>query len=269
MRLLRDGAGKLGRRAATLVTFLVLAGLMCLVFVGIGAASDRLAEQPGAENVGAILVFPGAYDAVLGFVVGFGSLLALIYGAAIAGSEWAWGTLKNAVARGESRVGYALATFGAIALLLAVGVVLSIAVGVAAALLGASLAGVPTDGVADAAALGALPGKAARVWFGVVSAAAIGFAMATVARSQLAGIGAGVATYFGERFGTILFPDIVRWLPFHAAEAAADVSAPGADGGLAPVEPLSSAVALIVVIAWSVVALAVGALATDRAEITG
>jgi ABC-2 type transport system permease protein len=56
-----------------------------------------------------LVTFPGAYD--LGcstFIIGLGGLFAMIYGAAIAGSEWSWGTLKSAVARGESRVRYML-----------------------------------------------------------------------------------------------------------------------------------------------------------------
>ena len=55
--------------------------------------------------------FPGAYDLILSFILGLGGLFAVIYGAAIAGSEWSWGTLKNAVARGESRSRYMLRTF--------------------------------------------------------------------------------------------------------------------------------------------------------------
>ena len=54
-------------------------------------------------------------------MLGLGGLVAVIYGAAIAGSEWSWGTLKNAVARGESRTRYMLGTFAAIAVMVARG----------------------------------------------------------------------------------------------------------------------------------------------------
>ena len=40
----------------------------------------------------------------------------MAYAAAIAGSEWTWGTLKTAVARGESRSRYMLTTYLGIAL---------------------------------------------------------------------------------------------------------------------------------------------------------
>ena len=49
-------------------------------------------------------------------IIGIGGLLAVTYGAAIAGSEWAWGTLKSAVARGESRTRYTLLGYAAVAL---------------------------------------------------------------------------------------------------------------------------------------------------------
>ena len=67
------------------------------------------------------MTFPGAYDLILSFMFGLGGLFAVIYGAAIAGSEWTWGTLKTSVVRGESRSRYLLTTFAAIAVVLAVG----------------------------------------------------------------------------------------------------------------------------------------------------
>lgn len=275
MRLLLDGLGKLGRRLATWVTFGLLAGLMLLVFLAIGASANDLTGQPDSGAIRALLTFPQAYDAVLAFIVGFGGLLAVIYGAAVAGSEWSWGTIKNAVARGESRVVYVLSTFGSIAVVLGVGLLFAVVVGVGAAVGGASLAGIPTGGIADGNALMALPEKIGRSWVAIVSSAGIGFAIATFTRSQLAGIGAGIATYFGEQFSSIFFPEIVRWLPFSAAEASTSL---GASGGItvggtgangSPVVALAPDLALIVVLLWLVGALAASALATERAEITG
>jgi hypothetical protein len=191
VRLLRDGLGKLGRRPATWVTFGLLAGMMMLIFVAIGATANSLPSQPGqpgqpgAGAIRAILTFPQAYDAILAFIIGLGLLLAVIYGAAIAGSEWTWGTLKNAVARGESRAAYVALTFAAIAVMVGVGLVLAMVVGTGAAFVGASLAGIPTDGAANADALASLPVKLVRSWAGLAAAGAIGFAIATFTRSQL------------------------------------------------------------------------------------
>ena len=55
-----------------------------------------------------LITFPGAYDNILAFMLGLGGLFGVIYGAAIAGSEWTWGTFKTSVARGESRSRYLL-----------------------------------------------------------------------------------------------------------------------------------------------------------------
>jgi ABC-type transport system involved in multi-copper enzyme maturation permease subunit len=271
MRLLLDQIGRLLRRPASWVTFGLIAGLMAFVFIVIGATAQTLEGAQGSAAVLAILTFPGAYEAVLGFLVGLGGLLAVVYGAAIAGSEWTWGTLKNAIARGESRAGYVIALFAAIALVLALGLVLAMAVGVVAAFAGATLAGIPTDGLSDSATLSALPEKLARGWLGITEAGAIGFAIATFTRSQLAGIGVGIATYFGEQFSTIFFPDIVKYLPFHAAEAVIGVTPGFGDGGPGgpPPAQLSADVALVVVIIWLIGAVAFSAAVTQRAEISG
>ena len=75
---------------------------------------------------------------------------------------------------------------------------------------------------------------------------AIGFAVATLARSQLAGIGIGIALYFGEAFAGIFLADIVRYLPFSAAGSAVGI---GEAFGDAP-SPLSQETAMIVVGLW-------------------
>ena len=271
MRLFMAGIRKLIRRPATFVTFGVLVGLMGLIFIISGVTADRFPDRPGARAAIALITFPGAYGAVLAFVVGLGGLLAVIYGAAIAGSEWNWGTLKNAVARGESRARYAVTTYASAAVLLAVGMLLAFALGVVAALIGATVAGAPTGGLSDATAVGQLPEKLLRGYAGIVEEGAIGFAIATLARSQLAGIGAGIAVYFGEQFSTIFLPDIVKYLPFNAAQAAANITGGqfGGEGGGTGVARLAPDVALVVVAAWLIGGLLVSALVTERAEITG
>ena len=158
MRLFFSGLRKLVRRLATWVTFGLLAGLLALIVVAVAATTHRAgatANQRLAEL--SLLTFPGAYDLILSFILGLGGLFAVIYGAAIAGSEWSWGTLKNAVARGGSRSGYMLFTFASIAVMIALGLLLTFAVGVVAAFVGAHIAGVSTSGLGDAATLGRLP----------------------------------------------------------------------------------------------------------------
>ena len=113
---------------------------------------------------------------------------------------------------------------------------------------------------------GRIPELLGRGWLAIVEATALGFTIATLARSQLAGIGVGIGVYFGEQFASIFLPDIVKYGPFNAASAVVATATVPGSGGVARLEPNT---ALIVVLAWLVGALVVTALFTERAEITG
>jgi len=269
MRLYRSSLRKLIRRPATWVSFLLLAGLLVLIFVAVGATAGQ-AGQPEAQAASRELVtFPGAYTFVLSFILSFGGLLAVTYGAAIAGSEWSWGTLKAAVARGESRARYTLAGYGGVVTYAVIGVAGAFAAGVAAAAVGAVAAGVPLDGMSDSRALGELPELFLRGTLAIGMSAALGYTIATIARSQLAGIGVGIGLYFGEQFAGIFLREWVRWLPFDAASA---VIATGSLGGGSPAigtPPLDPNTAVVAVVAWLVLALGMSALWTERADIAG
>jgi ABC-2 type transport system permease protein len=272
VRLLRSGLRKLVRRLATWVTFGSLAGLLVLILVAVGATTDRAGAPAGlAAARRALLTFPGAYDGILSFILGLGGLFAVRYGAAVAGSEWTWGTLKNAVARGESRSRYTLLSFGSIAVLVAIGLLAAFVIGVAAAFVSATLAGASLSGFNDAATLGRLPEQLARGWLAIIEEGALGFATATLARSQLAGIGAGIALYFGETFAGIFLPDIVKYLPFNVATAsvATGTAIGGGFGGGAQIASVDANTAIVLVAAWLIGSLAVAALFTERAEIGG
>ena len=270
MRIFLAGLRKLVGRPASFVSVGLLVGLLGLILF----ASATIPPEEGGEggDPRALVTFPGAYDLILSFMFGFGGLIAVIYGAAIAGSEWSWGTLKNAVARGESRSRYVLGTFAAIMVMLAVGLAITFVLGVAIALAGASIAGISTAGVSDADTLQRLPALVGRGWFAVVEQAAIGFAIATLTRSQLAGIGVGIAFYFGETFARFFLPGIIKYMPFAVAQASIDTGdggpgGPGGGGGI--IQVLEPDVALALVAAWLVGSLLVAIAFTERAEITG
>jgi ABC-type transport system involved in multi-copper enzyme maturation permease subunit len=269
VRIFLSGLRKLIGRPASFVSVGLLLGLLALILIA--AATVQGNGGRGAANARLLITFPGAYDLVLSFMFGFGGLIAVLYGAAIAGSEWSWGTLKNAVARGESRTRYVLGTFGAIVVLIGVGLALTFGLGIGIAVFAANVAGVSTAGVSDADTLNRLPAMAARGWFAVVEQASLGYAIATLARSQLAGIGAGIAFYFGESFATLFFPDVIKYMPFAVARASIDTggSAFGGGGNNPITDPLAPDTALILVGVWLVGALLVTVLYTERAEITG
>jgi hypothetical protein len=162
-----------------------------------------------------------------------------------------------------------LITYVAVAVMIAVGLVVTFGVGVVAAIIGAHLADVSTSGLGDSATLSALPERLLKGWVAVVEEGALGFTIATLARSQLAGIGAGIAFYFGEGFASLFLPDIVKYLPFSVANAslATGTSTSGVFAGGASALPADQAQVLVVV--WLVGVLIVAALFSDRAEITG
>jgi hypothetical protein len=266
MRLFRSGLRKLVRRPATFVTFGLLIGLMALIYLAVGATARQQVGEDGGQEALLLLTFPGAYTLLLSFLLGLGGLFAMIYGAAIAGSEWTWGTLKAAVARGESRSRYQLVSFGAIAVMIGIGLLVAFAIGVGVAFVGAVIAQVSTEGISDSATLGTIPEILARGWLALAEACALGFAIATLARSQLAGIGVGIAVYFGEQFASFFLPDVVKYLPFNAANAVVATASTGGGGDGVSLEPN---VALVVVAAWLIGALVITALFTERAEISG
>jgi ABC-2 type transport system permease protein len=268
VRLLPATLRKLIRRPATFITFGVLVGFMALIFLAVGATAN---QQPAPGRAAALLLvtFPGAYSFIISFILGLGGLFGVTYAAAIAGSEWTWGTLKAAIARGESRTGYQLWSFAGVGLMLGVGLLGAFAVGVVVAIIGANLAGVSTGGLNDSATLRQLPELLGRGWFALVEEGALGFTIATLARSQLAGVGAGIGVYFAEQFATIFLPDVVKYLPFHAATAVVAVNDRGFGGGGQAIARLEPDVALLVVAVWLIGALIVTAVFTERAEISG
>ncbi len=260
---------KLVRRPATWVTFGLLAGLLVLILLAV-AATGGGAE--GEFDPLSLVTFPGAYDQILGFTVGLGGLFALIYGAAIAGSEWSWGTLKAVVARGESRTLYASATFAGIAVVAMVALLISFAIGVGAAAVGATLAAVSLDGLGNSDALVQLPANLARGAVGIVTLGALGYGIATLARSQLAGIGVGIGVYFAGTFAAVFLPNVVQYLPFQLSTTAlgsATSGGGGFGGGAAPATSVSPDLALLLLGVWLVGSLVVATGFTERAEITG
>lgn len=269
MRIYLSGLRKLVRRPASWVTGGLLMGLLALIIVAVGATADRVPAGPQQLARLALVTFPTAYDGILAFMLGLGGLLAVTYGAAVAGSEWTWGTLKAAVARGESRSRYMLASFGAVATMIALGLLLTFGVGVLAAVVGANMAGISTAGIGDPATLERLPRVFVRGGFAIIEEGALGFAIATLARSQLAGIGAGIALYFAEGFARLFLPDVVRYLPFDVATASVGVSTGFGGGGGGFFTPLEPDPALLLVAVWLTGALLVTSVFTERAEITG
>jgi len=272
VRLFRANLRKLVRRPATYVTFVLLVGLLALVLVAVVAGSRQSTDPDAALAARLFVTFPDAYELVLAMVLGIGGLLAVTYGAAIAGSEWTWGTLKAAVARGESRTRYTVLGYAAVAAFACLGLLAAFLIGVLAAAGGAIVTGVSLDGVGDAAALGRLPEQLLRAGLALSMNAALGFAIATIARSQLAGIGVGIGLFFAEGLASLFLPEVIKWFPFAASAAVTSGSASGSvavQGETVTGSSLDPNLAVVVVSCWLVASLVASALWTERAEIGG
>lgn len=276
MRLLLAGLLKLRTRTASLVAAIVAAILVGLEFLLIGVSMSMPTASSGTdpETLRWLLTFPGAYDAILSIVYVFGGLVALIYVAAIAGTEWTWGTLKVAVTRGESRTRYVVATFAALAVMLLVGVVIAFLAGVLGAMVGASIARMPVEGLTDSAAMPHVAVTILRCWIAVASLCAVGYAIAMIAKSQMAGVGMVIGLYVASVVMPIALPkviqDVLEYLPFSVAAEAIGLSGPATEGGgSAAATAMDPNLALVITIGWLIASLAVAAWATERADISG
>lgn len=262
MRLLTASVRKLVARPASRRTMLVVLGLLVFILVGSGAQAGTIADPEAREGFAALLSFPDAYTNLSGMLVVLLGIGGAAWAGAVAGGEWSWNTFRLALARGESRVRYVLVTFAAIAgLLLAVSVIL-FALGVPLVLAGAAMAGIAPGDPVDPAALGRLPLMLAFNWWAILLWAALSFAVAFIARSQVAGIAAVVGLYFVEQSAGLFLPaDLVRLAPMTSA---ADLAARAAN--------LASTPDLIVPLAlttfYLVLAGAALAFVADRTEVT-
>jgi len=270
MALLWISLLKLARRPATWVVLIILLGLIAMVFIGLAASSSQLSDAGDQLQVRLILGFPNAYSALVGIILSFGGLLAVTYGAAVIGAEWASGTIRSIVARGESRIRFTVISFIAIAIVIAIGVVAAFGIGAVLAIFAAGMAGVSTAEATATDTIGTFPDLLARAWLGVAEQAAIGFAVAMIFRSQLAGIGAGLALYFGEIFLALvpLADDVLPYFPFSVANAVVSGADGFGDSGFGTSQQLDSPTAIILAVAYLAFAVGVASLAAWRAQIT-
>ena len=272
MRLLVATLRKLVRRPASYVSLGLVAALLALVFLSIIITARVSTDPTSALSTRAIVSFPGAWSNVLQLIMGVASFLALAYAGAVAGSEWSWGTLKAAVARGESRGGYQLSTFAGVAVAVVIGLLVLYLAGIALSIVGSLVLGQPLTGVTDPEGLAAVPEALGRSIVALALYVSFGYAVATVARSQIAGIAVAIVVYFVEGIARFFLSDLLQWSPFAAAEAlisgGGSVSIGEGPGGLT-LQRLDDPLAAIVTVAWIVVGLAVSVLFTERAEIGG
>jgi ABC-type transport system involved in multi-copper enzyme maturation permease subunit len=288
MRLVGAELLKLQRRMATYVVLGVLLVIMALIYLVVGLSPRGDVVDPAAD----VLRFPNAYSTLGQFVFGLGSLLAVAYAAAVAGADWSWGVLRNIVSRGESRVLYILAKAAGLAIVFAIGVLLAFLAGIVLIFLAAAMRG---DSAGDPFAARALRQLIDSLVFGypvLLERAAIGFAVAVLLKSQLAGVVVGIVLYIGEgilgaimlgislagRFGGGSFdfepigPEWYQYLPFTLGDSVLSGISPGTslEGGFESLllRPVPLEQAILGVVLYLAAALALSAIALHRQEIS-
>jgi ABC-type transport system involved in multi-copper enzyme maturation permease subunit len=252
-----------------LIIAVILVGLL-LILEGVGYRNVSANAGVNTSSIVWLLTFPGAFDGVLEFTYLFLAIIGLIYVATAAGSEWSWGTLKVAVTRGQSRWKYTVSTFASLAIILLIGMLITFAAGLVAVIIGAAIAGLPLGNPFDPAVLARILLELTRCWIALTGLTSLGYAVAMVAKSQMAGIGTVIGFFIVSSIGPALLPDFVgqifKYMPFSVSGDAIGIQGPPGSGATSAVEPT---LALAIIIAWLVGCLLVAAISVERTEITG
>lgn len=216
MRLISAELLKARRRQATWVLLAVALGLTALIYLLLGRAIGGVACDITIGDFGqsCIVEFPAAYALIDQFAfTTLGGLLAIVFAAAFAGADWNWGVLRNVIARGESRARYLLAKAAGLAIVLAVGTLIIFFFAFAMTYLTALAYGIPVASPLRGRGLEDLVANFALGYIVVLERAALGFAVAVVLRSQLAGAVVGIVLYLGEGIVTtyLTFTAVARY----------------------------------------------------------
>jgi ABC-type transport system involved in multi-copper enzyme maturation permease subunit len=287
MRLFRAELLKMRHRTMTFVLLITMLVVMALVFLVIGSLVGGILGEveslPGSTDFVPWRV-GGAFvgDFVFG---GLGTLLAVIYAGGIVGGDYSWGVLRNTIARGESRERYMLAKAAAIGLLVIIGAAITFVAGMVMIAIAATVSRFDL-GALTIETLVQLTGGWGLGTLVLLERAAITIAVATMLRSQLAGIVVAVILYVAEpiiggvlsivgTFGPAFDPmrePTVHWsqfLPFSIGGSVAAegyVSLPALVPQLTATVPLGQAVP--VVLLYTAGALGLAMLVMRRQEIT-
>jgi ABC-type transport system involved in multi-copper enzyme maturation permease subunit len=284
IRLVRAELLKVRRRQATYVLLIIELGLAALIFLATGGFWEQ------AE----VITFPRAYALFSQVVFQLGGLMAIVFAAAYVGADWNWGVLRNVIARGEGRERYLFAKFLTLTIVLALATLLMFAVCFALIYVQGLVYNVPVANPFRGNGLQDL-----LVWLVagfpvLLQRATIGFAVAAIFRSQLAGAVVGIVLFLVEAVVTTILtvitltnnvagefgdggfqqtgPEWFQYLPISiggnvlsalpgtAGIASGDISA-------ALLNPVPFAVAISGVLIYTVVALAIALIALRRQEI--
>lgn len=200
-RLVRLEAFKLRRRPMPWIVLAILGGmafgtswLFYLTLGGLGTGSIGVNSRELLDR----LVFPAVLDASVENAVSYGVPLLIVLAAANFGGEFAWGTVRLLLSRGESRRGYVLSKLAVICGWW--GVMLAAAVG-AGLVAGTTISvadGAPGPGSIGVGAWLAMGGRFLLAWVGASIYAILAAQFTVIFRSTAVGLASALMAFFGE-----------------------------------------------------------------------
>ena len=211
------------------------------------------------------MTLPGAIPIALDTAMGLGRVLLVILGAALAGSEFTWGTARHLVGRTRDRLSFVGSKLVVLAGLILLLMLAGLAVGTVS---GAGITPIFSDGITwdlfSAGLLLRLPLALLAATLSVLPYALLAFSLALVTRSTVAGVSIGlVALLLGEALlaailGSLPEPwnALVHYVPYTAVRVLGEWMGT-LIGGAAPEHVIRAVVVLVGhALAWSGLALA-------------
>ena len=281
---------KLRRRWATYVVPLTGIILMGLIFLLVGASARRIGggDIGGSDTSGVegVLAFPFAFRVIDALVFVLGSYLAIAYAAAVAGADWSWGIMRVVISRGEGRIRYVLAKAIGLAIVLVIGLMVTYAFGILFTYMAGALGGFSVGNPITGGNGGELFQSFWRGSVVLLERCSLGFAVAMILRSQLAGVVIGIAVAVAEPILTTILGALDRisdqsgpfretgthwyqYLPFNIGNSVFYGGGSVTDVGTFTQQSLPFWQALAGVLIYTALFIGVACLRTRRAEISG
>jgi ABC-type transport system involved in multi-copper enzyme maturation permease subunit len=198
--LLRSELFRSRKRAQTWILFAIVLGIDLLFYGGFIIAHFA---RPDSQNIIDTLKLENIYDNGIAVVSLIGSIVAVVFGSSLIGSEFGWNTLRPVLARARTRSTLLTAKWLTVAIftvaLAAVAVLLTMVSAAVGSTLAGEGAGVAAGTLIDFVAV------TLRLALGILPYAALAMCIALVMRSNAAGIAIGIALAFAEPILFALF----------------------------------------------------------------
>lgn len=234
--LLSSELFRLRKRSQSWILFVIAVLLIALIYGGFVMAGLLTSGQDSID-LRQQATFSSFEDFGLAMAVGFfGSVMLIIIAAGMMGNEFSWNTLRPLVARARSRSGLLTAKYLALAIYSVVFIAALTLVVAGMYFIGSMVVGEPSG--FSMSVLGDGFVFSMRLAYTNVPYLALAFLLATVARSNAAGIAGALGLSFIEQpvflllgFASDFFHDIERWGLSYNVTQFANFAGPGVDTG--------------------------------------